>query len=435
MNFIVANDSSVINTLGTGTFISDQQRQPTEVTLYQEEDFKSIADSAHFYDEEDDEEDKIPSNLSIDHHPKRTCDNILTFTESDTDPTDTEAAADGSKWILNDTCISDLCFNLKNITVQLVKHVNTAQLSDIRLLALNDVYTFDRNFASSVSKYFSTKIHTTLKPTLSFDAYLPKRGLSCYDSCMSIEVSPPVDWVFSLTLCAELLTKACKSKNHLDIHTAQVLTQVLPVLINGPPNDSNEDSYVHYYLSPLLSSVFASDPLLKMKWANGQVNNNDNNSFKPDFLVYNLSESVKCVVLIVEFKLTEQNSYVESDLVKLAKQMKATLNKLITSGVTMSKVCGIHCEGENVHTYVIALPCSKLYRMTNASKVKLFKDLNQISLLPNIITHMLCLKGVASETAVHYSYSNLKRPVPLPPLNWLSNDNGVLSRVPKRQKK
>ncbi|KAG1310831.1 hypothetical protein G6F64_004266 [Rhizopus arrhizus] len=167
MNFIIANDSSVINTLGTGTFISDQQRQPTEVTLYQEEDFEPIADSAHFYDEEDDEEDKIPSNLSIDHHPKRACDYILAFTESDTDPTDTEAAADGSKWILNDACISDLCFNLKNTTVQLVKHVNPAQLSDIRLLVLNDVYIFDRNFVSSDSKCFSTKIHITLKPTLS----------------------------------------------------------------------------------------------------------------------------------------------------------------------------------------------------------------------------------------------------------------------------
>ncbi|KAG0735791.1 hypothetical protein G6F16_012547 [Rhizopus arrhizus] len=172
-----------------------------------------------------------------------------------------------------------------------------------------------------------------------------------------------------------------------------------------------------------------------MKWANGQVNNDNNNSFKPDFLVYNLSGSVKCIALIAEFKPTEQNSYVESDLVKLAKQMKAILNKLITSGVIKPKVCGIHCEGENVHTYVIALPSSKLYRMTNASKVKLFKNLNQISLLPNIITHMLRLKGVASETAVHYSYSNLKRSVPLSPLNWLSNDNVVLSRVPKRQKK
>ena len=208
---IIANDSSVINTLGTGTFISDQQRQPTEVTLYQEEDFEPIADSAHFYDEEDDEEDKIPSNLSIGHHPKRTCDYILTFTESDTDPTDTEAAADGSKWILNDACISDLCFNLKNTTVQLVKHVNPAQLSDIRLLVLNDVYIFDRNFVSSDSKCFSTKIHITLKPTLSLMPISLKEVLTVMIRAWVLKHLLPLTGS-PLTICAELLTKACESK-------------------------------------------------------------------------------------------------------------------------------------------------------------------------------------------------------------------------------
>ncbi|KAI8966941.1 hypothetical protein BDF20DRAFT_797804, partial [Mycotypha africana] len=68
--------------------------------------------------------------------------------------------------------------------------------------------------------------------------------------CRNIEVSRPVDWVSSLSLCAQLLQKASESKNLVDLHTAQILTQILPVLINGPPDDSNEDSYVHYYLSP-----------------------------------------------------------------------------------------------------------------------------------------------------------------------------------------
>ncbi|KAI9341842.1 hypothetical protein BD770DRAFT_296203, partial [Pilaira anomala] len=89
--------------------------------------------------------------------------------------------------------------------------------------------------------------------------------------CMDIEVSPPADWTSSLTLCGQLLVKACVSNNLLGMHTAQVLTQILSVLMNRPPDDSNEDSFVHYYLSPLLSSVFASNPLLKMKWANGQL--------------------------------------------------------------------------------------------------------------------------------------------------------------------
>lgn len=42
-------------------------------------------------------------------------------------------------------------------------------------------------------------------------------------------------------------------------------------------------------------------------------------AFKPDFLVYNLSGSVRCVILIAEFKPTERNSYIESDFIKLAK--------------------------------------------------------------------------------------------------------------------
>lgn len=140
---------------------SIQQRQLTEAAQHQEEDSEPTPDSAHPYDEEeeeeDDEEDRIPSDLSIEHHPRRTCQYTLTFTESDKDPINTEAATDDSKMILNDTCISDLCFNLKNTTAQLAKHTNPQQLSDVRLLVLNDVYIFDRNFASSVSKYFSTE--------------------------------------------------------------------------------------------------------------------------------------------------------------------------------------------------------------------------------------------------------------------------------------
>lgn len=131
------------------------------------------------------------------------------------------------------------------------------------------------------------------------------------------------------------------------MHTAQVLTQILPVLTNGPPDDTIEDRYVHHYLSPLLPS---SDSRLKMKWANGQLKNDTLNAFKPDFSVYNLSGSAKCVVLIAEFKHKEQNSYIESDLVKPAKQLKSTLNTLIINGVSQPKVCGIQHEGENVYT-------------------------------------------------------------------------------------
>ncbi|KAI7891520.1 uncharacterized protein EV154DRAFT_389807, partial [Mucor mucedo] len=51
------------------------------------------------------------------------------------------------------------------------------------------------------------------------------------------------------------------------------------------------------------------------------------------------------------------------------------------------------------------------------------------------------INGIAHETACKienstlYSLSNLKRQVQDPPADWLSNDNIVLSRVSKKQKK
>lgn len=446
INFnITAQKSSVYNASGSGSITFNQQQQLVERAQPQKEDAESN-DKEKSDEEESDEENKIPSDLSIDHHPYRTCEYNLKIIDSDDDEeeeddlTRSANTSNESKWMLNDICISDLCLDFKEASLKLAKNTDPSQLSDMRLLALNDIYKFDRNFSSSISKYFSTQVHTMLKPTLFFDDYLPKKGLNCYDWCMDIEVSPPVDYITSITLCADLLKKACDSKNFLDIHTAQILTQILPVLVNGPPEDSTEDSYVHYYLSPLLSSVFSTDPLLKMKWANGKLMNNQN-EYKPDFLLYNTSGNKKCVIIIAEFKPSEKNSYVESDLVKLAKQMKETLNEMIINGVSKPEVCGIHCEGENVYTYIMDLPSPKLYRLVNASKIKLFKSLDQISLLPSVITQLLCLKNVAlktaikSEAALLYSYRNLKRQAPNPPKDWISSTKAVIHRLSKKQKK
>ncbi|KAI8983576.1 hypothetical protein BDB01DRAFT_698700, partial [Pilobolus umbonatus] len=335
-------------------------------------------------------------------------------------------------------CISDLCISIKNATTQMSNSVNPAQLSDMRLLALNDIYLFNKNYASSISKYFSLAVHNALKSSLLFKKYYSERGVQCYDWCMSIEESSPSDWISSLTLCAKMLGIASESQNVLDMHTAHVLTSVLPVFIHGPPDYSVEDSYVHNYLSPLLSSVFSSEPLLNMKWANGRLKNDNSKVYKPDFLVYNLSGNIKSVILIAEFKQFDQNSYVESDLIKLGKQMKFTLNKLVSNGVIQPKVCGIHCEGDTLFTYVMDLASPKVYRMINAAKIKLFRNLDQISLLPSILTHLICLKNIALETALKIEKTTLsgcttlKRTAPCPPLHWLSHDSVVLTRTTKK---
>jgi hypothetical protein len=54
--------------------------------------------------------------------------------------------------------MSDLCLDFKEASLKLAKNTDSVQISDIRLLAMNDIYKFDRDFTSSVSKYFSTTV-------------------------------------------------------------------------------------------------------------------------------------------------------------------------------------------------------------------------------------------------------------------------------------
>ncbi|KAI8379917.1 hypothetical protein EDC96DRAFT_413888, partial [Choanephora cucurbitarum] len=76
-----------------------------------------------------------------------------------------------------------------------------------------------------------------------------------------------------------------------------------------------------------------------IKWTNNQLKSGNSKTWKPNFLVHNLSSRVKCIVLIAEFKRPDQNSYIEPDLMKFGKQMKLTLNNLVSSGVADPKVC------------------------------------------------------------------------------------------------
>lgn len=174
---ISARDSSTINAIGTGILTSTQTEQPQQPQPQQDSQTQQSQDENEEYDS-DENETRFPSDLSLDHHPRRTSDYSLSFQGNSTQ---SEDSANDIKWVLNDNCISDLCFNLKSTTIQMIKTVNPAQLSDIRLLVLNDIYLFDKNYASSISKYFTLAVHNALRSSLLFETYYPERGIQCYD--------------------------------------------------------------------------------------------------------------------------------------------------------------------------------------------------------------------------------------------------------------
>ncbi|KAI7906757.1 uncharacterized protein BX663DRAFT_427671, partial [Cokeromyces recurvatus] len=78
--------------------------------------------------------------------------------------------------------------------------------------------------------------------------------------------NPPHDWITALGFGGRILCEAVKGENDVDMHTAHVLNQVLPLFISGSPDYSVEDSLVHNYLSQMLLSIFSKDGRFKIKW-------------------------------------------------------------------------------------------------------------------------------------------------------------------------
>ncbi|KAI9347894.1 hypothetical protein BD770DRAFT_307270, partial [Pilaira anomala] len=138
---ITAHDSNIYyNASVSGTLNFNQQQQSAE-RAQQQKDVESALNMEHSASGQSDEEDKIPSDLSIDHHPNRTCEYSLKIIGSDEDKEEINSTrrvktSNESKWMLNDICISDLCLRFKEASFKLAKGTDSLRLSDIRLLTL-----------------------------------------------------------------------------------------------------------------------------------------------------------------------------------------------------------------------------------------------------------------------------------------------------------
>lgn len=143
-------------------------------------------------DEECGSEDnaRLPSDLTIDHHPRRTSQYTIAHRGS----TSVSSFSDEG-WYVGEHSISSLCFNFKQKTLDIAKASQLSRLSDVRLLVLNDI-TMAINDLRKLSFLFASY-------------YLPKSH-QCYTRCKNIEISPLQTgchhWHYALK-CSRMLAK------------------------------------------------------------------------------------------------------------------------------------------------------------------------------------------------------------------------------------
>ncbi|CAO3664867.1 unnamed protein product [Rhizopus stolonifer] len=397
---------------------------------------KEDSEEEQEYSKEEQENSEVdedfPSDLTIDHHPQRTADYFLHDDSSE----EIDKQIDDDNWIIGNFNVSDKCKLVKGNTLGLKK--NPASLSDIRLLTLNDIYIFDEKIDESVTKYFGVDLHRLVMSDINFNSYRPHKPNKAHAWCLEVIEDPPNDLMSTLKLCSNFLCQATQQDNEVDLHMAHSLTQLLPVLVAGSDDCSVEDSYVHHYLAPILQSIFGTNERFSVQWANGALNRNV--SFKPDFQVSTRCINIKCIVVVAEFKPKSHNSSVESDLVKLGKQMRLIYNDIVQKRTPEPKVCGLLCQGENLYTFMMDMPSPQTYRMIKLSKITLCRNIAELHLLPVFISRLIQIKNIAlenvkkAEDGIISANNSTHRQPCNPPESWLSYNSCQLSRSSKKRK-
>ncbi|KAG0186344.1 hypothetical protein DFQ28_007979 [Apophysomyces sp. BC1034] len=111
----------------------------------------------------------------------------------------------------------------------------------------------------------------------------PEKALNSTRWCMDFSLTKYDDWTTPLGIAAIYL---------VDIHTMQVMVQLLPVFVTNPPDYTIEDSYVYNCTAPILKSIFSCEPLVRVEWASCHLSkrnakaNKDKTNFKinkPEF--------------------------------------------------------------------------------------------------------------------------------------------------------
>ncbi|KAI8057547.1 uncharacterized protein B0P05DRAFT_498570 [Gilbertella persicaria] len=386
-------------------------------------------------DQENGEIEDFPSDLTLNHHLQRKAGYFL-YHDDFSEETDKQDDDDDDDWIVENFNVSDKCKSMKENTLGLKK--NPSSLSDIRLLALNDIYIFDEKIDKSVTKYFGVDLHKLIMSDIDFNSYRPPKPNKAHAWCLEVIEDPPNDLMSTLKLCSNFLCQAIQQNNEVDLHVAHSLTQLLPVLVAGSDDCSVEDSYVHHYLAPILQSIFSTNERFGVRWANGALN--QDLSFKPDFQVSTRCINIKLVVVVAEFKPKSYNSSVESDLVKLGKQMKLMYNDIVQKRTPQPELCGLLCQGENLYTFMMDMPSPQTYRLIKLSSLTLCRNVYELHLLPVFISKLIQIKNIIlgnvrkAEDSILSANSSMHRQQCNPPRSWLSHSSYHLSRSSKKRR-
>ncbi|RCH90099.1 hypothetical protein CU098_006699, partial [Rhizopus stolonifer] len=351
----------------------------------------------------EEEYDSDGSCKSEDYHQKRTKSYSVDIVCEDSESTE-------------DTPMMKELRGFRRRSIELTKS-DVNQVSDLRLLSLDCIYLFSENIEKSVTKYLRTEAHLSSLPL--FSSGKPNDiDPIVFKWCMQLTNFTFEDnsnkWMEVQKATIAILGEAITKYDKAVVQIANLLHTVAPRLLINSNKSNVEDTHIHNFVSYIIKLVFGIEDILNHQWANGRLNQVDQKGkFKPDYIAYVKTRSIRHDFTIAEVKPTDASSgKPPSDLVKLGQQMKVMLNNLISYKIPSSAVCGILVEGKNCSLYKMDIIGQSFYRMVHVTSFPLCTTPSELCLIPNMflwMTYLKFYKDITIDTAKQVEKSELTR--------------------------
>ncbi|KAI9270467.1 hypothetical protein BDA99DRAFT_416573, partial [Phascolomyces articulosus] len=295
------------------------------------------------------------------------------------------------EWILDGLNITMALQKFRNRSFSMAKR--DENLSDNRVLSLSNIFVITSDQARSSFHRFSPVYHDKIignYPLKTKWERLPlKARVWCDDTDDENEDKDDDEE-----------NDDGSSEDSLLLVVATILGSLVEIFASWTANCTLESSFQKQHLTVFLDHVFNSNQGIKVR--EGETHLIDNpSSLMADYIgSYTSTTDETFDLLAVEVKPPQKSSnhQLQSDYVKVGKEMKEMVDRLVKKGISNPITCGILVEGYEMRTYSLQLVADGVYLMIEHGFIELLRYPQSVCGVPGIMEHLMQLKSILSTT-------------------------------------
>ncbi|ORY98245.1 hypothetical protein BCR43DRAFT_457584 [Syncephalastrum racemosum] len=272
--------------------------------------------------------------------------------------------------------------------------------SDLCLLSLSNIFFMSPIWASSCFQQCPETYHTAVKAQSNPKTgrhLLPlqaRRWCGELDAFMSLEDDLPLARMREMCHAFSSAVRGVAKTDGLCVMST-LLTRIIETFDNWTAETLLDEScFIDQHLTPIIKTVFSRHFNLNSRHGQTRIAGS-NLPLKADFAVYYPAPDDD-IYDLVPFEIKSPNNLsdaeAESDLVKLGKEMKAALDRLVDLGLTNPVVGGVLVNGYAVSIFTMQLAAEGVYLMSTLVDFHLLRRPTDIMLLPRIVESVQLLR-------------------------------------------